>query len=101
MSFLVCRSDISFKSMNETVPHHENAISSKNHTLYTGTAGYQVMFYMEVYAGLVAGATILYILRYIMVICFLNNCSKNLHNMMFEHVMTAPTRFFDTNPVGE
>lgn len=53
-----------------------------------------------VYAGLIAAMIIFAILRSYLFFRSTSKASKNLHDRMFNCLLKAPMRFFDTNPSG-
>ena len=57
-------------------------------------------FNLGIYAAIVAGLVITSMIRtaHFFVLCM--KSSVNLHNSMFQRLIRAPCRFFDTNPVG-
>lgn len=56
---------------------------------------------MNVFIGLAVATTCLSLVATAPLWVFLATAAKHLHNSMFHRVMRAPTRFFDTNPVGK
>ena len=58
-------------------------------------------FNLGIYAAIVMSLVVASMIRtvYFFVLCM--RASVNLHNSMFTRLVRAPTRFFDTNPVGE
>ncbi|KRT80298.1 ABC transporter ATP-binding protein, partial [Oryctes borbonicus] len=53
-----------------------------------------------IYAGLIAAIIVLAILRSYLFFRSTSNASKRLHDHMFNYLLKAPMRFFDTNPSG-
>ncbi|CAH1248177.1 ABCC4 [Branchiostoma lanceolatum] len=57
-------------------------------------------FYMYIFAALTVGSLLLSLVRMWHLFFITVQSSKNLHNDMFNAIIRAPIRFFDTNPVG-
>ncbi|XP_016893938.1 multidrug resistance-associated protein 4-like isoform X2 [Cynoglossus semilaevis] len=57
-------------------------------------------FYLGIYAGLTAATVFFSFARSLLLFYLLIMSAKILHNQMFDTVLRAPVRFFDTNPVG-
>ncbi len=55
---------------------------------------------MEVYIGLSATTFVLCLLVEFPIAVFCDLAANQLHDTMFSRVIRAPTRFYDTNPVG-
>lgn len=58
-------------------------------------------FYINIYTILIAGAVVLNTLRSILFFKIAMRASKGLHDTMFNNILQATMRFFDTNPSGE
>ena len=58
------------------------------------------VFNMIVYSGLIIGLLICSKVRSWYQYSVAIKASESLHNSMFGHIIRAPCRFFDTNPVG-
>jgi ATP-binding cassette, subfamily C (CFTR/MRP), member 4 len=80
-------------------------ISSANYSslLETGRGNNLTEHYLNlgIYAAMVLGLVVTSMVRtvYFFVLCM--RSSVNLHNAMFRRIISAPCRFFDTNPVGK
>ena len=61
----------------------------------------QHYFNLGIYGAIVGALCVISMVRtiYFFVICM--KSSVKLHDKMFESIIRAPCRFFDTNPVGE
>eukprot|EP00058_Branchiostoma_floridae_P004550 XP_002590038.1 hypothetical protein BRAFLDRAFT_81656 [Branchiostoma floridae] len=57
-------------------------------------------FYIYIFTGLTAVALLLSLVKTWHLFYITVQSSKNLHNDMFNAIIRAPIRFFDTNPVG-
>ncbi|XP_049948143.1 ATP-binding cassette sub-family C member 4-like [Schistocerca serialis cubense] len=57
-------------------------------------------FFLELYGGLVVGCILLTQIRSIAFFKMCMRASRNMHNTMFNCILRAPMRFFDTNPSG-
>lgn len=55
---------------------------------------------INIYTGLIVGLFVIAFVRSMMFYKLAMCSSKSLHNSMFENVIKAPMRFFDTNPSG-
>ncbi|XP_066999039.2 ATP-binding cassette sub-family C member 4 [Anabrus simplex] len=56
--------------------------------------------YLIIYGGLILAVISITLARSVLFFTICMNASRNLHNSMFESVLKATMRFFDTNPVG-
>lgn len=55
---------------------------------------------INIYTGLIVGLFVIALIRSMIFYKLAMRSSKSLHNSMFENVIKAPMRFFDTNPSG-
>lgn len=58
------------------------------------------LFYINIYTALIVGAVILNTARSILFFKISMRASKGLHDTMFNNILQATMRFFDTNPSG-
>ncbi|KAI4466024.1 atp-binding cassette sub-family c [Holotrichia oblita] len=96
---------------NNLVFHTTTHVPSKSHTTsnnfsktnalkYDQDELIDTYFAIYVYAGLIAAMIIFAILRSYLFFRSTSKASKNLHERMFNCLLKAPMRFFDTNPSG-
>ncbi|XP_029941779.1 ATP-binding cassette sub-family C member 4 [Salarias fasciatus] len=57
-------------------------------------------YYLGIYGGLTAATIVFGFMRNMVLFRVLVKCSEFLHNSMFNSILRAPVRFFDTNPIG-
>jgi ATP-binding cassette subfamily C (CFTR/MRP) protein 4 len=55
---------------------------------------------LGIYAAMVLGLVVTSMVRTVTFFVLCMRSSVNLHNSMFRRIISAPCRFFDTNPVG-
>lgn len=60
----------------------------------------QQRFYINIYTALIVGAVILNTARSLLFFKITMRASKGLHDTMFNNILQATMRFFDTNPSG-
>lgn len=63
--------------------------------------GYSESTYIYVYTALIVAAILLTTFRSFIFFKICMNASRGLHNTMFNNVLKATMRFFDTNPSGK
>lgn len=61
---------------------------------------YSQSLYIYVYTGLIIAGIVLTTFRSYLFFRICMNASRGLHNTMFNNVLKATMRFFDTNPSG-
>ena len=57
--------------------------------------------YLYVYGGVILGIIILTHVRIFTFVVMTMRASQNLHNIIYEKLIVAVMRFFDTNPSGK
>uniref|UniRef100_T1IZ26 Uncharacterized protein n=1 Tax=Strigamia maritima TaxID=126957 RepID=T1IZ26_STRMM len=74
--------------------------SFNNQTDYTNVSNINTNNYIYIYSGTMGGMFIFSLLRTVTFFLMCNHASVVLHNKMFQCILRAPTRFFDSNPIG-